>query len=46
MGYSVFESSPSSHSILAASSGVFTLIAAWHDVEAAIFDCSESIEMA
>ena len=36
----------SSHSIFVWSSGVFTLIAAWQEVEAAILDCRESMEMA
>jgi hypothetical protein len=46
IGYSVLASSPSSHYIFWVSSGVFILIAAWHAVEAAMFDCNESIETA
>src|SRR5205814_1432674 len=46
IGQSVLASASSSHSIFDWSSGVFTLIAAWHAVDAAIFACSVSIEIA
>jgi len=46
MGYSVFASSASNHSIFVWSRGVFTLMAAWHEVEAAILARSESMEIA
>ncbi len=36
IGYLVFANSASSHSIFAVSSGIFTLIAAWQAMEAAI----------
>src|SRR5258707_9832719 len=46
IGQSVFASASSSHSIFDCSSGVFTLMAAWHAVDAAIFACNVSMEIA
>jgi hypothetical protein len=46
MGQSVLARAARSHSIFVWSSGMLTLMAAWQAVEAAIFACSVSMEMA